>query len=119
MPTAGIAAQSEARRLAEALQKAGAGQRAAGPRRARQSTASGARSPSPLVTNVTQFLAAEILSVVLRKHPTSCFIPIKKAKIMASVVILLTVDIVGVLAALSIWTASFLLLLRSRIPSVE
>jgi hypothetical protein len=38
---------------------------------------------------------------------------------MASVVTLLIVDIVGVLAALSIWTASFLMLLRSRIPSVE
>jgi hypothetical protein len=38
---------------------------------------------------------------------------------MASVVTLLTVDIIGLLAALSIWTASFLLLLRSRIPSVE
>ena len=38
---------------------------------------------------------------------------------MASVVTLLTVDIVGVLAALSIWTASFLLLLRSGIPPVE
>jgi hypothetical protein len=38
---------------------------------------------------------------------------------MASVVTLLTVDIAGLLAALSIWTASFSLLLRSRIPSVE
>jgi hypothetical protein len=58
-------------------------------------------------------------SVALRKHPTSRFIPIKKAKIMASVVTLLTVDIVGLLAALSIWTASFVLLLRIRIPSVQ
>jgi hypothetical protein len=32
---------------------------------------------------------------------------------MASVITLLAVDIVGVLAALSIWTASFLLLLRN------
>jgi hypothetical protein len=38
---------------------------------------------------------------------------------MASVLTLLTVDIVGLLAALSIWTASFWLLLRSQIPSVE
>jgi hypothetical protein len=38
---------------------------------------------------------------------------------MTSVATLLTVDIVGVLAALSIWIASFLLLLRSRTPSVE
>ena len=38
---------------------------------------------------------------------------------MASVVTLLTVDIVGLLAALSIWTASFLLLLRCRTPSLE
>ena len=38
---------------------------------------------------------------------------------MASAVALLTVDIVGLLAALSIWTASFSLLLRSQIPSVE
>jgi hypothetical protein len=41
------------------------------------------------------------------------------AKIMASVVTLLTVDIVGMLAALSIWTVSFLLLLRSWTPPVE
>jgi hypothetical protein len=38
---------------------------------------------------------------------------------MASVVTFLTVDIVGLLAALSIWTASFLALLRSWIPSVK
>ena len=38
----------------------------------------------------------------------------RKAKIMTSVLSLLTVDIVGLLAALSIWTASFLLLLRSH-----
>ena len=42
-----------------------------------------------------------------------------KAKIMASVLTFLTADIVWLLAALSIWTASFLLLLRSRIPSVD
>jgi hypothetical protein len=38
---------------------------------------------------------------------------------MASVVTVLTVDIVGLLTALSIWTASFVLMLRKRIPSVE
>jgi hypothetical protein len=37
---------------------------------------------------------------------------------MASVVTPLTVDIVGLLAAFSVWTASFSLLLRSQIPSV-
>ena len=41
------------------------------------------------------------------------------AKIMASVVTLLTVDIVGLLAPLYIWTTSFVLMLRSWIPSVE
>jgi hypothetical protein len=34
---------------------------------------------------------------------------------MASMLSLLTVDIVGVLAALSIWTASFLMMLPSRV----
>ncbi len=36
---------------------------------------------------------------------------------MTSVLSLLTVDIAGLLAALSIWTASFVLLLRSQASS--
>ena len=36
---------------------------------------------------------------------------------MTSVLSLLTVDIAGLLAALSIWTASFVLLLRSHASS--
>jgi hypothetical protein len=41
----------------------------------------------------------------------------RKAKIMTSVLSLLTVDIAGLIAALSIWTASFVLLLRSQVGS--
>jgi hypothetical protein len=40
--------------------------------------------------------------------------PRRKVKAMVSMLSLMTVDIVGLLAALSIWTASFVLMLPSR-----